>query len=207
MGRHHFHYIHRKGISLFLVFSILISTILIFQHLDKKTIFFGGGLGFLVLSYLLINHYYPEIFRFFPRECIIAIGYMAGTWGIPFISKYPLISRVQVLMLISYFLIIFSIPLLYSIYEYKSDLLNGFISFSTMFGIKIAEYFITLLLVLSVFLSTYSFVLIHQYCNILLVLMAFILLGVTFYRQRLFINEKYRTISEIINLLPFLLLL
>lgn len=207
MGRHYYHFIHRKTISILLGITVIISTILIFQHLDKETIFYGFSLGFLVMAYLLVNHYLSETFRFFPRECIIAFGYMAGTWGVPFLSKYPLITKAQYLFLISYFLIILSIPLLYSIYENKSDMVNGFVSFSTVYGIKITEYSISIILALSVFLSTYSFVLIHKYCYFLLLAMALTLFGVLIFRKNLFFNEKYRTISESLNFLPFILLL
>ena len=207
MSRHYFHVIYRKAMSVLLGLSIIISFVLIFQYLDKKIIIYGLGLGFLVISYLLVNHYFCEIFRFFPRECIIAIGYMAGTWGIPFLLKYTYITKAQVLFLISYFLIILSIPILYSIYEYELDLLNGFISFSTVFGIKIAEYAIYVILTLSVVLSTYSFVLIHQYSYFLILFMGFTLFVEVKFRKRFFLDEKYRTMSESINFLPFILLI
>lgn len=207
MGRHYFHFIHRKVMSVLLGLSIIITNILIFQFLDKKTIIYGLVLSFLIILYLLVNYFICEIFRFFPREFIIAIGYIAGTWGIPFFSKYPTVTKEQYLLLISYSLIILTIPLLYSIYEYKSDILNGFISFSTVFGIKIAEYSISTILALSVILSTYSFVLIHKFCYFLILVMGFTLFSEVLFRKWLFINEKYRTIAESMNFLPFILLL
>jgi hypothetical protein len=207
MGRHYFHYLHLKYLSVFLVLSIIFSIILIFQHLDRKTIIYGLILCYLIISYLLLNHFISEIFRFFPREFVIAIGYIAGTWGIPILLKYPFITMSQILILISYFLIILSIPLLYSIYEYKSDLVNGFISYSTVFGIKIAEYSIFVILGLSLILSAYSFIIIHQYCYLIILFMGFTLFWEVLFRKRLFLNEMYRIISDSMNFLPFILLI
>lgn len=207
MDRHYFHFIHKKTIGVYLVFSVILSVILIFMYLDKKTVLFGLVLALSVISYLLLNHYQSKVFRFFPRECLVAVGYITGTWGVPYLYIYPFITRTQYLFLISYFLIILSIPVLYSIFEYKSDLINGFNSFSTVFGIKIVVFSTTVILLLSLFLSTYLFILIHQHSYLLILVMDLILFTVLLFRKRVFINNKYRTISESINFLPFILLL
>jgi len=206
-GRHNFHFIHRKTISVFLGFAVIISLILVFQQFDRLMIIFGFILGIGIAFYLLANYYISRIFKYFPREFLIAAGYIAGTWGIPILWKLPVINTSQEFIIYSYFLVILSIPLVYSIYEYKSDILNSFISFATTFGIKTTEVTIAMVLILSLLFSLVSFLLERQCYSFLMAFMILILLVVKIFRNRLSRNENYRTIADSLNFLPFILLL
>ena len=207
MGRHYFHYLHRKTITVFLVLIAALSMVLIMLNLDNHMIFYGFFIYFIILSYILSNHFVNRIFKFFPRELIITIGYMAGTWGFAFLSKYPSIRHSDILIFIDHFLIILSIPLLYSIYEYDADKRDGFISFATTFGIKITGVIAFIILTISVSVSTVYFILNDLFPALILISMAMCLFTVIIFQKKLSSNENYRIIGDSVNFLPFLLLI
>ncbi|HEY4785821.1 MAG TPA: UbiA family prenyltransferase [Bacteroidales bacterium] len=206
MGRHLFHFIHRKAIAIFLCLAGALAILLILRFLDGNTIIFGAFISFLIFLYLLSNHFASRVFRYFPRELIIAAGYTAGTWGIPILSKYPLINRSDLLFFLNNFLIILSIPLLYSIYEYDADRMAGFVSFATSFGVKITELTVLAILALSSLVSAWSVFFLQENIGFIMLLMTIALLVILFFRRKFSINEKYRIIGDSTTFLPFLLL-
>lgn len=205
-GRHSFHFRYRKRIMLALFLTAIVSVFLIERNLEKEMVILGLCIYFFILTYLLSNYLASKVFKFFPREVIIAVGYMAGTWGIPLIAKYPFISRYEWLILFNHFIIILSIPLLYSIYEYGADKAGGFISFSTSFGIKTAGILVWVLLGISTLVSGVSFIFFHRHVSGILLMMSGMLLFALVYKRKLMANEKYRTVCDTANFLPFLLL-
>ena len=207
MERHYFHFLHLKTIGVFLCLAVILSAILILRYLDKEVMMYGLWIYIFILMYLIVNHFVSRIFKFFPREFIIAFGYMAGTWGIPLLSKYTIISRSDLLFFMNYFIIILAIPLLYSIYEYDADRASGFISFATTFGVKITGMIVLILLTISTFISSVSLFLFQSNLGILMILMAAVLFAVFIFRKQLSVNDKYRSISDSVSFLPFLLLL
>jgi 4-hydroxybenzoate polyprenyltransferase len=206
-GRHKFHFIHRKKIIFALFLAGMLSVFLIERHLEKEMVVLGFCIYFFILVYLLSNHFANKIFKFLPREVIIAAGYIAGTWGIPLLVKSPFVSRYDWLFLLNHFLIILTIPLLYSIFEYTADESSGFISFSTTFGTKVASILVTVLLVISSLVSGISYIILHNSISIILFAMSGMLFLTLFYRKKLMVDEKYRTICDSTNFLPFLLLI
>lgn len=206
MGRHYFHFVHRKTIGIFLGLAVVILIALVFNYLDRSTIIFGVCVSFMIFVYLLSNHFVNRIFRYFPREFFIAIGYTLGTWGLPIICKYPLISRSDLLLFLNNFLIIVSIPLLYSIYEYDADRTAGFISFASSFGVKAAELTVLIVLTISALVSTWSFLFIERGTGFVMVLMTLALIVAVIFRKKFSLNEKYRMIGDSTTFLPFLLL-
>lgn len=206
MKRHYFHYVHRRLISIFLILAIFISILLIMK-LDPQIIGFGFIVYFIILGYLLLNHFTNRIFRFFPREFIIALGYMAGTWGIPLLLNGFQFNRMEILFLLNHFLIILSIPLLFSIYEHDADIANNFISFATAFGMKLTKNTFLVLLFISAIFSTISFFVDYNYISLSLLLMTAILFTLVVFRKKFAVDEKYRIIGDSVNYVPFFLLI
>lgn len=206
-GRHYFHLRHRKLISVLLFSISLLALALIVMLLNMSVIIFGSCICFLILLYLLLNFWKNTIFKFFPREFIISIGYIAGTWGLPLLAKPSPLHRSGLMVLICYFLIILSIPLLYSIYEYDSDKTSGFISFATTFGIETTGIFVKTLLYSSFFLSGVIFMFFFHTTGFMLIIMTLLLLFAVNFRKTLAHNENYRAICDSINFLPFLFLI
>jgi 4-hydroxybenzoate polyprenyltransferase len=207
MGRHYFHYKKRKIIMVFLTIAAIISIILILKLLNTKFIIFGIITYILILIYLLLNFFKNKIFKYFPRELIITLGYMAGTWGIPIMLKLTSLTKSNFIVFLSHFMIIFSIPILYSIYEYDSDKAVGFISFATTYGLKLSIITVYFLLIISAILSTFSVLFCNSYIGFILITMALFLYMVLRFRKILKNNENYRIMSDSTSFLPFLLLL
>ena len=207
MGRHYFHFVYMKTIGICLVLIGIVSSLLIYNYLDLWTVVFGFSVGLLIVTYLLVNHFFSWIFRYFPREFFIAAGYIAGTWGLPLLTKYPYISRSEAMLFAGNFLIILSIPLLYSIYEYDADKLAGFVSFASGYGIKITQFLVAGLLTMSAILSVWTVLFLQHSIGIVMLIMAMILFAVLFFRKQLSKNEQYRSFADSITLLPFLLLI
>jgi len=204
MDRHQFHYVHRRILRMFLGLAMFMSVALMLT-LHRHTIVFGACVYLFLLVYFLANQFGKRIFNIFPRELIIALGYMAGTWGIPLLSKYSFINRMDTLFFLNHFLIILSIPLLYSICEYEGDIAGGFVSFSTAFGVHATEVTVSIVLTIATVLSTLSWIEYQRSASIILLLMTLVLAVVFVFRTRLSIG-KLRLISDSVNLFPFLLL-
>lgn len=206
MGRHYFHHVHRAAIAISLMVAMALTLVLI-AGLGTDVILYGLGIGVLVLAYLLTNHVANGSFKFFPREPIIAIGYMAGTWGVPLLMKYPHIRLSHLLFLCNHFLIILSIPLLFSVYEYEADTLGKFVSFATSFGVDVAETTVVAILTMSMSVSSVSFFAGERVLSAMLFGMALCLMVIVLFRKRLSANENYRAMSDSVNVIPFLLLI
>lgn len=207
MGRHAFHFQHRKMIAFLLALACLFLVVFIPQHLNKNLIIYGIVNAVLIFVYLFLNHFVNRIFKFFPREIIISLGYMAGTWGIPLLVKYPFVHRTDWFFLVTHFFIILSIPLLYSMFEYKEDKGSGFISFATTFGIRSTGILVATLLIISATASILSFFLLHTAVGLILVAMSFCLFIILIFKNILIKNERYRTFSDSVNFLPVFLLI
>jgi len=207
MERHAFHFKYRRSLTIVLGLTTVLTICLILSHLTKNMILFGCCTLFVVVVYLLTNHFANRVFKFFPREIIVAAGYIAGTWGIPLMTKYPFINRTELTTLLSYFLIILCIPLLYSMYEYEADKSGGFISFATTFGIKITGIAVWIFLTVSIGISLFAMMQSHHGYNLMMIAMAAYLLPVLSFQKKLIRNENYRVISDSVNMLPFLLLI
>jgi 4-hydroxybenzoate polyprenyltransferase len=206
MDRHYFHLLHKRTIFLFLILAIVFTMVLIY-YLEKYMILFGLSISILIFAYIFSNHYIKHIFKFFPREIIIAIGYIAGTWGIPLLSKYPLINLSNLLYLFDHFLIIISIPLIYSIYEHGEDFIDGFISFSIIYGIKVTQILVFFFLTISFLLSLFLFMWYNIKISLIITFMSINLIAVVIFRNKLSYNERYRTLSDTLSFLPFCLLI
>jgi len=206
-GRHYFHFLYRKVLFFLICLLGILSFILILRIFNKDIIIYGSCLFSIILIYLLSNYFIQKIFKFFPRELFIALGYIAGTWCIPLISAYPEIRFIYFLALFNHFLIIFSIPVIYSIYEYMSDTENNSISFTTSFGIKNAKNFVLFTIIFAIVISTASLLFIHQNFYLILLIMEIILFIILISGEKFSKNEYYRTIADSINYLPFLLLI
>lgn len=202
-----FHYLHWKSICAGVFLAIMLLFTIIIKNLNTKTIEYGLILSFLIFVYILINLFLNSIFKFFPRELIIAIGYIAGTWGIPLMQKYPFIYNEHLIFIINYFFLVLSIPILYSFFEYKYDKYDGIISYSTTFGVKMARFTFQFLIMLSFILSVITLFLFQENTSIIMIWMAISLYIVFFYRKQLSHNAKYKLISDSIFFLPLLLLI
>lgn len=206
-GRHYFHFLNQKVLFFLLCILGILSFILIPGNFNRNIIIYGCCLFSVILIYLLSNYFIQNIFRFFPRELFIALGYIAGTWGIPLITGYPEIRFIDFLVLFNHFLIIFSIPVLYSIYEYKSDMANNFISFTTSYGFKIAKFIEFIIIIFAVVISIISILFIHRNYYLIMLFMGMILFFILISGEKFSRNEYYRTIADSLNYLPFLLLI
>jgi len=206
MERHFFHYIHRKTFMFFLVLTCLLSILLIINYLGRTAIFFGVIIVSFIIIYLFLNRFRCQLFTFFPKEIVIALGYMAGTWGIPLLLRYSFLNRTDLFIFVTHFLVILSIPLLYSIYEVDADKTAGFVSFATTFGVKTAEIAVSTLLVISSIFSIVVLFTVHYMSGFILMAMSGSLFVVLLFQNKLGVKDYYRTISDSITFLPFLLL-
>ncbi len=191
-----------------IVFTILIS----FLFLDKKTIWFGIGLGIFVVVYLiLIQTKGSEKSLWLQKELIVAIVYTVGIWGGPVLYSLQNINLQEVFIIISFFLIVWADILIIARFEIKNDEQDGFTSLPLIIGKKMSAWLINTLLFVSVFILL---VLIFKQnidgadalaCIILLVI-SFTLLLLLKYNIFFNKNERYRILAESVFFLPALML-
>jgi hypothetical protein len=148
---------------------------------------------------------------YFQKELIIAAVYIAGIFLAPLYWYGQQPANETLIVIAALFLLAWAEGLIMSYYEYKADLAAGFVSFTTVYGLKGTRIFlITLLVSLLVLLILGIVVLNDRLIITALVIetvMATILLGLIgipwIFRKK----EYFRLAGESVFLLPACILL
>ncbi len=140
--------LHHKYRGTFIFLILIISTLnlyLVVKYLEKEYHLFGFSTLVLVFFYLLLNYILRKQKRYFPKEFIIAALY---TWGIfgGFLFLKDVITNLQILISVNYFLLVLVNVLLFSLIEIEKDKANQFHSFATYFGKRKTKKLVFLLL-------------------------------------------------------------
>jgi 4-hydroxybenzoate polyprenyltransferase len=205
-------FFYKYKIPIILVFLvILVFTFrLSMYRLDEKIIEFGMAPAVAVVIYLLLNRYYGSAPKwFFIKELWIALIYTLAIWGGPVIHAGDVVNPAQILLIASFFLVIFGNVLIYSIYEREIDIREDNNSLVRDFGIRVAVNTAVFSLSFSILSALSAFIFLHSeliFCMPILLIASSMLLIISF--PGVFSERKlYGKIADLILLLFLLVLI
>lgn len=211
--RHLFHYQYFNWIAAFWAISILICVLYVPWIVSKEVLYFGFGMGGLVLGHLaLVWLIGDRIAWFLHKELGVGGIYAAGIWGAPMVLYAGPIPWWIWAAALQFFLLAIINLLVFSMYERETDALDQHTSFVLAIGERSTRILIggialsiVLLMLLSFLLaepSSFFWPLQMIYC-----LMLGSLLWVGFDEPRFRFAERYRLWGDGVFLLPVLSLL
>jgi len=205
--RHQFHYRQRKPIILAILIISCIVGLITFLFLDKRIIYFGLILGFVILIYLsLVFRIGQKKHQLFLKEPLIALVYTAGIWGGPVVlSQFYLISQQWILILVTFLHGMLNLLIL-SLLDFQADTADGHTSFARALGIKTTRltiYSISIsILILNLFILFTSKNSILISAASIFILMDILQILVLLKSNHLRKNVLYRTLGEMVFWLP-----
>ncbi|MEM9894867.1 MAG: hypothetical protein AAF789_00740 [Bacteroidota bacterium] len=185
-----FHQLYKKSIRITLL-VVLAGLLVVILRLDTRLVVGGVVIAVVSLLFLLFQ---KQLAKYGIKELVVALTYSTGMLLIPFVQG----NESAVLDFIFLFLISYCNLLLFSFFEHKEDLMDGFMSFSTQFGKRRTTNFIMILL--SVAFSLYFALLVHPYYIICILIYCTFLVFTHFYK----VQRCYRWVGDGVFLLPFL---
>ncbi len=195
-NRHRF---HQQYFQLLLVLMIIVgglNTIIIF-YIRKPALITGIVLITLVMLYLLIQHSLK-----FLKEIFVAIVYTAGVL-LPALSNTELIWRDWPWVVIIQFLLVALLNLImFSWFDYESDLKDNRVSFVTIFGKNASHIFIVFLFILSAIplIVTHS----THFERVILFVMNFAMLFMFVFHSYFGYHDRYRLLGDAVFFVPAL---
>ncbi|MBK6266758.1 hypothetical protein JKA74_17065 [Marivirga sp. S37H4] len=205
------HFIHLK-IAPYIIGLVIVAILLLIytiQYLKAELIWYGLGLGAAVIIYLVLVHFIGKK-PYWGKEWFISIVYATGICLPTYanLGEFPLILGyfwIQLFMLASINLLMFNM------FEYKQDKLQGFNSFATVWGFDISRKVILALFLFFTIIWSVAFLLFKQ-ANFLdyqaiLIFMGSVLAMVLSKESALKEEEWYRVIGDIVFVLPLIELL
>ena len=191
----------------------LLNLILSIYYLDKSVLYSGLLIGLIIIGYfLLINFFKIKRKIFLQKELIVALIYTTGIYIAPLLRIIFLINTVQIILIVCFFLLVWSDILLIALFEYEKDLHDQFKSFPVLYGKQVSQTVIKIIL-LAVLLALIVVNLFFKY-NILVFVSSIILACIAvlqFFllkKRSLFSkNDTYRIFTEGMFYLPALLLI
>jgi len=210
-GRRVFYYNNLKILFVVLFIVGLADVYLSLRFFSSRVIFYGGLLGLITALYFLLIHLIDNQKLFlFQKEIIVALIYTAGIYLVPVLTSPEMINTQQILIIISFFLLVWSDILLIAVFERKDDLHDGFASFPVIFGIqktdRLIQRLVKAVFVLQIFtIAFFPYKNIYFVANLLLVAIG---LGqLLIWNKRLYLqkNNRYRLLTEFVFYLPALM--
>ena len=138
-ARHLFHHQHFRFISLVAAIALLFCLGWVPFHLPVRMVYFGLAMGAGVLIHLgLVSWIGDRISPFFHKELGVGLIYTAGVWGGP-LSLAGDISAGIWFACAQFFLLVMFNLFLFSLYEIRSDEIDGHTSFVRAIGASAAR--------------------------------------------------------------------
>ena len=111
-------------------FLTIINIILGLIFLEKQIIYFGLIVGLFTGIYLLLVYFFGRKKQLLlQKELFVAIIYTTGIWGGPVSLLDYHLTLYQLIIMVSFFLLVFADILILNLYEKESDRVNDFFSF------------------------------------------------------------------------------
>ncbi|MFK7922554.1 MAG: hypothetical protein AB8H47_11395 [Bacteroidia bacterium] len=211
--RHLFHFQYSKWIVVIWGGSILLCTLYVPWIISTEILYFGIGMGGLVLVHLaLVWIIGDRIAWFLHKELGVGAIYAAGVWGGPLALYADIIPLWAWMMGIQFFLLALLNLLTFSTYERETDALDQHTSFVRAIGEGRTRLLIVLLAMLIIGLGIYVSLITEPPSFLWAVqavyaLMLGILLWVFFDEKRFRFAERYRLWGDAVFMLPILTLL
>jgi len=207
---HNFFNTYKIPIILVFILVLVFTFRLVLYRLDLSIIEFGIAPGFAVLIYLLLNRYYEKESKwFFIKELWIAIIYSMAIWGGPLIYAGDVINPAQLILIVSFGLIILGNVLIYSIYERELDAEEGNRSIVRDFGIKFSTNLAITSLVISALLALIAFFFLGGWVihSIIIVLISIALLAILSFPKFFSQGKLYGKLADLVLFLFLLTLI
>ncbi len=209
-GRRMFYHRHFKMLLLVVVVLSIIVSILGLTFLSSKIIVFGVAIGLISALYLSLVFFFGQKKKvWLQKELYVSVIYTIGIWGSIILMSLKTLNLEELLIILSFFMLVFSDILIFSIYDHRQDVINQFVSLIELLGInKVARLIITLLIascslsIALLFFSEPKF----KVTGAILLLMAIVLSWIFIGKDKLANNEWYRYIGETVFFLPALIL-
>lgn len=210
--RHQFHFRFFKVLSIMAIIAALLAIALALVFLGNLGVYFGLGMGALVLLHLgLVKLVGERTSPFLVKEFGVALIYTLGIWGLPILQTGLWNDGLAILPLVQFLLLALANLLTFSLFEHDLDEADGQTSFVRALGKPFSLSLIRLVLAAAVgigavVLSRYSGKEIMQ-VEIILSIMAAMLAALVYQMPWFSKNERYRAWGDGAFLLPFLFIL
>lgn len=208
---HRLFYRFRKPVVVAMIFLAVFVLRLAFYSLERKMIEFGLILGGFVLVYFLLNAYYQRVEKvIFVKELWICLLYCFAVVGGPLVIYGLKPDSAVLLLLIAFGFMVLSNVLIYSYYEYDTDLRDREKTLATSFGKDSCRIIIYISLALSAGILSSSFLVsgeITLYFYLIFLSMEAILLWIILDEKRFSVDGRFGQLADAVFLLPFLHLL
>jgi 4-hydroxybenzoate polyprenyltransferase len=140
--RHHFHFYYFNNIIVLVAIFCMLNLFIVITWLEKEIIYFGLVLTLATIFYLIFIFMVKHKNHLVPKEIIVSVIYTAGIWGSFVALNSFRMNTFQLLLLITFFLLVLSDILVLSYYEIESDKKDGHSTISVKFGLKLTFKFI-----------------------------------------------------------------
>ena len=208
--RHTFHFKHFRIIGVVWLILLAIVVLLAVLTLPVAILFFGLAVcGFVLLHLILIKVIGEKTSVFLVKEGGVAMVYILGIWGIPWVLRTPELPIFFWQSLGIYFLLALINLLLFSSYEIDTDTKDHQTSFIRATGVKFGKVFVVMLFFLTLALMVWQFMLatsrLHYLVFAVLVVMLIALLLLLMFPGFFKKNERYRALGDGTFMFPLVL--
>ncbi len=203
-------FIHRhfKKLAVLVIVLAVIIAFVSFIFLSAQIIQFGFVLGIVTGLYLLMVYIFGQRNLIgLQKELYVSSIYTAGVWGSALLTTEIVLNYEVILIIIAFFLLVFSSILIFSIYDHKNDETHQFVSLIGLVGLKTVSCLSVFSLAASGLLSVYLCFFAEQknmWVAIILLVMAFCLFLIYWFKQKFSVNDYYRYFGEAVFFLPAL---
>ncbi len=190
------------------IFFLIIVLYMSFKLVEVKLIKAGLIIGLFIAFYFLMLYLFnAKKTLLLQKEMIVALIYTTGIFIAPVTRIYPNIDIYQILIIISFFLIVWADILLIAIFELNKDIHDNFTSLPVIIGIESTARFMSILLYIAfifiVLISLFSQInSIYTMSSIILFVIG--ISQIIIYKQQYYFhkNDIYRFATEAIFFLP-----
>ena len=150
-----FHYKYRKILAVVCILLILVSACFTLFYLERELIFFGISTFILVIIYLILNYFYRDKNKFFPKELLISVIY---TWGIfgGVILINGAINITQLVLVLAYFLVVMANVMFFSYADLDENKNENYTIISAGLGKAKSRNVILVVIIASVIISHFA---------------------------------------------------
>lgn len=204
---HHKHFWPLMGVWLILAPICLICALI---GLPVEGVYFGLGMFGLVAGHLLLVKFIGDTTApWLMKELGVGLIYALGVWGLPLLIKGQGVHLEHIFYVLQFWMLAMVNLLEFSIFEYKTDELDGHTSFVRAIGPEKATRAVWVLLILSLLLGASTLILGGSHAvkpQMVYGIMALLLGWIMVDKKRFGQREMYRAVGDAAFLVPYLFL-
>ena len=151
--KYNFYFLHKKPLIALLIIMMIFNSYLALQYISLQLLLFGIVLSLIVVLYFILHHFLQAFrFYFLQKEFLIGLVYTAGIFGGPVVLTGQ-VNKIQIIVMISYLLMVLANIFSYSYFEYELDLKIRAKSVAVVYGDSTARKLEMIVLIISCGLS------------------------------------------------------